>query len=77
MVRTLDGAKIVLILTNNMTDMTNIYLLCKNSRVPDSLKQYAVIQKEQGYYIQRFCINDGREFNSHKVNIFMDTEYIQ
>ena len=62
--------------TDDLTDITDIYLLFKKSRVLASLKKYAAIRKVEGCSMQKFLSDNGRKFDSHRAKIFIDAEEI-
>ncbi len=74
---TLGGSRIVFVLTDDLTNLTEIHLLRKESEVFSLLQKYAGKQKAEGNPMQMFRSDNGGEFDSAACKKWMEIEGIQ
>ena len=61
---TLEASCIVFGLTDDLTDLTEVYLLRKKSNTFFRLKKYAAKQKSESNFVQKFRSDNGGGFDS-------------
>ena len=73
----LEGSRIEFGLMNDLTDLTEIYLLKKKSEAFSRLKKYAAKRKAEGNPMRRFWGDNEGEFDSAACKEWMEIEGIQ